>query len=489
MGHCLIPSGSRPVSSPRLFSGLSASLPRIFPLIPLICFLFLTVLLPAQAAIFGAFTLKDELELGRKFNILVRTRMPLVQDPEVVDYVAGIVARLTKNIPPQPYSFTTGVIRHNAVNAFACPGGYIFVHTGLILAMRHESELAAVIAHELAHITQRHIGRRIEQGQIVSLLSLLGALAGAFIGGEGGAAAMTGAVAAGQAALLSYSRADEAEADQVGMNYLTEAGYPPRGMVGAFEVIGRRQWLMGSTVPPYLSTHPGVLDRVQDMGIRLKRLPAALQDKKDSDTQFLRVQALTRARYGTPQSAAQIFSQQTATSNRCMALMGQGILNARLNRVNEAATAFQEALACDPQDELIVREAGRFHYTKGNRNMGASLLQQAVSMNNKDIMALFFYARSLGDAGKNRQAIDYTLEVLRAVPEDSEVHTLLARYYGADGQMFNANLHMAYGALYENNRKRVEQFFSKAKELAKTPDEKARAERFATEYTDRQEFW
>jgi predicted Zn-dependent protease len=102
-------------------------------------------------------------------------------------------------------------------------------------------------------------------------------------------------------------------------------------------------------------------------------------------------------------------------------------------------------------------------------------------------MAIFFYARCLGDAGNNKQAIDYTREVLRAVPEDAEVHTLLARYYGADKQMFNANLHMAYGALYENNKKRVDQFFGKAKELAKTPDEKARVDRFVSEYKDRQE--
>jgi predicted Zn-dependent protease len=415
--------------------------------------------------------------------------MPLVQDPEVVDYVADIVAKLTKGIPPQPYPFTTSVIRHNALNAFACPGGYIFVHTGLILAVRHESELAAVIAHELAHISQRHIGRRIEQSQIVGLLSLLGALAGAFIGGDGAAAAMTGSVAAGQAALLSYSRADEAEADQVGMNYLIKAGYPPRGMVGAFEVIGRRQWLMGSNLPTYLSTHPGVSDRIQDMSIRLRRLPASLQNQKDSDSRFLRVQALTRARYSPPQIAEQAFAEQLDTSNRCMALMGQGILDARQNHISDAGAAFQAALACDPQDELIIREAGRFHYTKGNKDMGAHLLQQAVSMNRKDLMALFFYARCLGDAGNNKQAIDYTREVLRAVPEDAEVHTLLARYYGADKQMFNANLHMAYGALYENNKKRVDQFFGKAKELAKTPDEKARAERFANEYKDRQEFW
>ncbi|MDR2161647.1 MAG: M48 family metalloprotease [Desulfovibrio sp.] len=452
-------------------------------------FLIFIFLSPAHAAIFGEFTLKDEKELGRKFSVLVKTRMPLVQDPEVVSYITGIVHRLTQNIPPQPYLFDTNVIRHNAVNAFACPGGYIFVHTGLILAVRHESELAGIIAHELAHITQRHIARRIEQSQVVSILSLLGALAGAFIGGEGGTAAMAGSMAAGQATLLSYSRSDEAEADQLGMTYLTKAGYPPRGMVGAFEVIGRRQWLMGSSIPTYLSTHPGVMDRVRDMGTRMAQLPAEVQNRKDDDVRFLRVQTLTRARYGTPQTAAKVFADDLQTPNRCMALMGQGILSSRLNNVGEAAAAFQDAVACDPEDALIAREAGRFHYTKGDRNKGVALLRQAVAMNRKDTMALFLYARCLADAGSNKQAIDYTLEVLQTVPEDAEVHSLLAHYYAADGQIFNANLHMAYAALFENNKKRVEQFFQKIKDAAKTPEEKTRLERFISQYKDRQEFW
>lgn len=455
----------------------------------LVCALLLPSVAPGRAVAWGAFTLKDEMELGRKFNVLIRSNLPLVQDPEVVEYIGSIVARLSKNMPPQPFPFTSSVIRHNAVNAFACPGGYIFVHTGLILAMEHEAELAGVIAHELAHVTQHHIARRIENSQWISILSMVGALAGAFIGGEGGTAAIAGSMAAGQAAMLNYSRSDEAEADQVGMSYLTKGGYPPRGMVGAFEIMGRRQWIMGSSIPTYLSTHPGVADRVKDMGVRVQNLPANIRNKKDDDVQFLRIQALVRARYSDPQPAGQIFTQQLDGPNRCMALMGQGILAARQNKINDAASAFDSALACAPDDQLIIREAGRFHYTKGNKNRGMELLNKAVSLNRNDTMALFYYARSLADSGDNAKAIEYTHEVLRIVPEDSEVHTLLARYYANVGNMFNANLHMAYGALYSNNKKRVEQFFSKAKELAKSPEEKGRVERFETAYEDRKEFW
>ena len=363
--------------------------------------------LPVQALAWGEFTLKDEKELGEKFNVLIRSRLPIVEDTEVVDYVKGIVNRIAATMPPQPFPFTVSVIQHNAINAFACPGGYIFVHTGLLLAMKNESEVAGVIAHEMAHVTQRHIAGRIENSKLIGILSVLGALAGAFLGGQGGPAAVAGSMAAGQAAMLSYSRADEREADQVGMNYLTKAGYPPQGMVGAFEILSRKQWLMGSDIPTYLSTHPGLSERVRDMGVRVSRTSALQQGKKDDNERFLRVQALVRARYSDPLPASQILAQQVQGPNKCVALMGQGILASRQNRINDATASFEQAMACAPQDELIVREAGRFHYTKGDRLKGATLLERAVSMNRNDTFALFFHSRSLADSGKTAEALDY----------------------------------------------------------------------------------
>lgn len=444
---------------------------------------------PGRALAWGEFTLKDEKELGEKFNVLIRSRMPLVQDTEIVGYVTDIVNRLARTMPPQPFPFTVSIIRHNAVNAFACPGGYIFVHTGLLLAMDNESEVAGVIAHEMAHVTQRHIARRIESGQVISLLSAIGMLAGAFLGGDAGAAALVGSAAAGQTAMLNYSRNDEREADQVGMNYLTMAGYAPRGMVNAFEILSRRQWLMGSTIPAYLSTHPGLAERAKDMGIRIGRLPAAKQAVKDDNRRFLRAQTLARARYSDPQGAVQAFARQMDSPNRCLALMGMGILASRRNRVNDAAQYFDQALACAPDDELIVREAGRHHYIKGDRSRGTTLLRRAVSMNSNDVLALYYYARSLADLGKTDEAVETARQVLLKVPEDAELHELLARLYGRQRKMFLANLHMAYSGLYENNEKKVRQFMDKAKTLASSPSEQALMHRFGKTYKERKEFW
>lgn len=130
--------------------------------------LFLQGAIPVQAALFGSFGVKDEKELGRKFDVLVRSRMPLVEDPEIKGYIQSIVDRLSKTFPPQPFPFTANVLLHNSMNAFAVPGGSVFVHTGLIMQLDHESELAGVLGHELAHVTQRHIATRMERAQAVT---------------------------------------------------------------------------------------------------------------------------------------------------------------------------------------------------------------------------------------------------------------------------------------------------------------------------------
>lgn len=449
----------------------------------------LSLCIPSRALAWGEFTIKDEAELGKKIKMSVRTSFPVVDDPEVVRYIESVVERLKTKMTAQPFPFSVNVVRHNAINAFAAPGGNLFIFTGLILAMNHESELAGVVAHEMAHSTQRHIASRIEKMQKITLLSLAGAIAGAFVGGQAGPALMSGALAAGQASMLSYSRADETDADQVGMSYLVGAGYPPQGMVGAFEKIRRQQWLLGLDIPTYLSTHPAVGERISTLSARIQAMPSAVRTRKDQDTDFLRIQALIRARYADVDPSLSFFAEQKKGPQKCLAYMGEGIIYSRLNNVRAAEGAFTTALACDPKESLIVREAGIFHYLKGDPKMAATLLPRAVSMNPKDYLALFFYARLLVDNGNTKAAQEYLKEILLQLPEDAEVHEFYARMLGSDKQMFLAYLHMGYAAMYSNDRIRTDKNYEQAKALAQTPAEKDALKRFETVQKERREFW
>lgn len=458
-----------------------------------VCWLMVALLclfsgpIPAQAALFGKFGVQDELELGRQFDILIRARMPLIEDPEVKRYVQYIVERLSSAIPPQPFPFNSNVLVDDTLNAFAVPGGYVFVNTGLIMGLSSEDQLAGVLAHELAHVTQRHVASRIEKAQTVSILSMVGMLAGALVGGSATNAIVAGSAAAGQAAMLSYSRTDENEADHMALQYMIKAGFDPNGLTKAFEVLRSKQMNTGRDVPTYLSTHPDLSARITEMSARISALPNAKSFKPSSNARFERVQTLVWARYADAESASRHFLNN-ADSKNCLALMGQAILAARRNRVPEADAAFTKALACNKNDPLIWREAGRFYYSIGD-NRASETLRRALSLDSKDVMAQFFYARNLDGLGQKTEAHKYYQEVLRYVPEDAEVHYFYGRSLGESGQRFAAYLHLTYSAMYENDAKKTRKWLKELRAATKTQADKDELGRLEATLKERSTFW
>ena len=458
---------------------------RVLALLVMLLFLAAQlVAVPAQAFFFGGVTIKDEKEMGHKFDVMIRSNMGIVEDPEVSLYVNQIVERLVKTLPPQPFNFKAAVILHNSLNAFAVPGGYVYVFTGLIMNLDKEEDLAGVLAHELAHVTQHHVASRLERAQFVTIGSLLLAIAGVAVGGSGGGALAVGALGAGQSAMLNYSRIDETEADQIGLQYLVAAGYPPQGMVDGFKVLRQKSWMSGTNVPTYLSTHPAIGDRINGLQARIQGMGKAVQGRTQDNKRFTRVKTLLWARYGDEQAAQQRFAGKDGLS-----CMGRGIVLARINRVNEANKAFDDALAASPNDPLILREAGAFHYRKGDMSRADGLLRQAMRLDPRDYMASFFYARMLDETGRQAQAAQYYKEVLRYVPEDAEVHEAYARSLGKAGDSAGAYIHMAYSALYSNNKKQAERYFNQAKALSGKAANPRDFQRLEAAYKERKEIW
>lgn len=438
----------------------------------------------ANAFFFGGVTIKDEKEMGRKFDGMVRAHLPIVEDPEVSQYVRDLLARLVKPLPPQPFSFRPAVILHNSLNAFAVPGGYVYVFTGLIMNFEREDELAGVLSHELAHVTQRHVASRLERAQFVTLGSLLLAVAGIAIGGAGGSALAVGAMGAGQSAMLNYSRVDETEADHIGLQYLIASGYPPQGMVGAFKTLRQKSWMSGTSVPTYLSTHPAIGDRVNGIQARITPMPASIRNRNLDNRKFARVKTLLWARYGDTQAALHRFAGADGLS-----CMGRGIVLSRLNRVDDAGIAFDKALAAAPNDPLVIREAGIFHFRKGDLNRAGGLLTRAMQLDPRDYMASFFHARLLDETGHVAQALDYYASVLRHVPEDSEVHEAYAKCLGKAGKQLEAYIHLAYSAMYAHNKKLLERYLEKARSLAEKSGDKTKFKRLEAAWKERKEIW
>jgi predicted Zn-dependent protease len=431
---------------------------------------------PARADLFE-FTLKDERELGEKFNALVRSKLPLVDDAEIQAYVTDMVNRVAKSMPPQPFPLTIGVIQNNALNAFAAPAGYVFVFTGLILNLNHESEVAAVVAHELAHVTQRHLASRYEKMTTLTIGQLMGMVAGLALGAaagapEAGSALILGSQAAAVQTYLGYSREDEREADQVGMNYLVAAGYPPQGMVGAFETIRRMRWLKGqATIPAYLSTHPDVTERLGYLKDRINQMPKTIRDRKEDDGKFLRAQTIIRARYDDPPKAIGYYRGLGAKMT-CLDRLGLAVALGRTHDIATARTAFDEALACGGEDPLWLREIGRFEIKSRRYELAEGYLKRSVEKNPNDLTALFEYARLLAQTGHFAQALPYMNRVRMNFPDNAEIQTAYGQMLGQSGDLFRAHLHLAYAAVYENNERQAEFQIKKTKNLAKSEEQK-----------------
>ncbi|MFP4107808.1 MAG: M48 family metalloprotease [Desulfonatronovibrio sp.] len=450
---------------------------------------FILILPPAEAgsSVFGEFTISDEAELGEEAHRMIRSRLDVIEDPEITGYIKDLASRLAESAPPQPFPVTVDVVNHNAVNAFATVAGYMVIFSGLILNMDTESELASIIAHELAHITQRHIARNIERSKLISVGTLVGLLAGAFIGSEAGEAVAAGSIAGGQSAVLKYSREDEQEADQVGLNFLVKAGFNPSGVVSAMEKMRKMQWFSGGEIPSYLSTHPGMDQRTSYLQDRVNRLDQALLKRSDDNYRLRRVQTLLRARYSSPSAAMTHFRDKKSDS--CLGYLGKGIVNSRTHKIDQARENFEKLIECDDNDPLFLREAGIFYFQFGDLDTSAGLLQKAVMSSPRDTQAIIYYARNLSEQGLLSDSISYLEKALEILPENPLTHEHLARVHGKNKDNFMAHLHMAYARIFENNKTQARFHLDKAKSLAQGRQDKDKVKDLDNTYQKQAQYW
>jgi len=230
------------------------------------------------SAQFSLVSVQQEIEIGRETNAEVRKQVPEVRDSQVTAYVRNIGERLTRQAsgPKYPYSFSMADYRE--INAFALPGGPIWIHRGVLHAATNESQVAGVLAHEVAHIAQRHAANQLTKGMMANLgLGLLGAVLG---NGAGGSAAQAAAAFMTNGIFMKFSRDDEREADQAGLQLLRQAGWDARGMVELFEILQREAQRNPSSVEIFFSSHPSPQDRIQRLRGEVARRPGGTRDSR-----------------------------------------------------------------------------------------------------------------------------------------------------------------------------------------------------------------
>jgi predicted Zn-dependent protease len=427
---------------------------------PKYCLLALTLLamLPAQAADLpdlgevSRVTLSqvEEARIGREAMQQIRMSRDYLDDPVVENYLTNLGDRLAASSqdPAQRFEFFT--VNDPSINAFAMPGGYVGVHTGLINAARNESELAGVLGHEISHVTQHHIARLIDGQKTVGLASLA-ALAVAILAARSNTqmseAAIVTAQAAGIQSQLNFTRDHEREADRFGLATLTGAGFAPQGMASFFERLQAQSRKYENNAPAYLRTHPLTYERIADIQDRLAHIPAV--GRIDS-TEFQLVRARIQAMEGNPADAMQRFSEDSRGSPGAASWYGLAKAALRagdLVRARDAYTRLEKAEAGSPLVPYLEAEI-----SLADKRIGLAVKQTAAALKQYPGYRplAYLHTRSLLLSGRADDARAFLESQLRVFKGDARLYAMLAEAHQGLGHAAQSHLAQAEAYLLQD---------------------------------------
>jgi len=295
---------------------------------------------------------QQEHQLGRAWLSLLRGNVSQLSDPQLKDYVESSVYRLAETSQLQDRRLEFILINSPDLNAFAAPGGIVGVNGGLFLNAQTEGEYASVLAHELAHLSQRHFARGVEAQQRMQLPMMAALLAGIVVAASGAGDAGIAAIAGTQAAAIQeqrrFSRQNEQEADRIGILNLEKAGYDPRNMPTMFERL-MRQYRFDAKPPEFLLTHPVTESRIADTRNRAEQAPAGgTEDSVRYQLMRARVQLFYE---GTPGLAAKRFRALLDENPKLdAARYGLALAQIKGGQLNEARENLKPLLAKAPND-------------------------------------------------------------------------------------------------------------------------------------------
>ncbi|WP_043739821.1 M48 family metalloprotease [Thioalkalivibrio nitratireducens] len=382
----------------------------------------------------GLLTTTEELELGRSLLREIRRAMPLVDDPEINFYLDALGQRLVSNAPDTTGAFHFLAVDNRQINAFAMPGGIVGMHSGLILETRDEAELAAVMAHEIAHVTQRHIARMFARGRDINFATGLAVLAGilaASIDPQLAQAAITGGMAAGIQSQIDYTRANEAEADRVGIQVLASTGFDPHAMADFFERLQELTRGAEDAVPEYLRTHPVTLGRISDARGRAEQIQGSFT--RDETGAFPWVQARVRA-LGDPQRSVRRF---TATSDHDpVQLYEAAVAYLELGQTREAARLLDRIPPLEaPTLTLTLAEVAQMR-RRNDHPAALERLDELDSIYPGNPVVRQLQARVLHESGRHGDAVRVVDRLLRnQITPDPALLRLKAEAADAGGRI------------------------------------------------------
>lgn len=385
----------------------------------------------------AGFTPMQERRLGEAIMREIRADRDYYDDAEATDYINRLGNRLASRSTESRQDFEFFLMRDTQINAFALPGGFIGVNTGLILAAQAESEVAGVLAHEIAHVTQRHIARMLMQQQQSSVVTLA-TIAAALLLSRVSTQATEAAIAFGQAGAiqsqLNFTRDNEREADRVGLQILDQAGFDPRGMAGFFERLQRATRVYESGAPSYLRTHPLTYERIADMQNRTESL--GYRQVPDS-LDFQLIRAKLRAQLDAPRDAVAFFDQSLTERKFLSEAASRYGLVASLMRARDYGRARAELGSLrklTPASPIVDALTCELEYQAGGAEKSLPCYREAVKSHPSYRALIYAYANTLLQTNRPTEALRLVEARLQAITDDHRLYLLQARSYAALGK-------------------------------------------------------
>ncbi len=357
----------------------------------------------------GTLSINQENIYGEAYMRMIRASQPVIHDPVLSEYVESLGFKLVANADDVKTPFHFFLIRDRNINAFAFFGGYVALHSGLFLHSNSESELASVVAHEIAHVTQRHLARSMEeqaQRTPMTIAALAGSLLLAIAAPEAGIAALTATQAGAMQATINYTRSNEKEADRFGMQTLVKSGYDPQAMPRFFSRLAN-QYRFASTPPPFLLTHPLPEDRITDSRSRANTYPPV---KLPASSNFHFAKARIIARYvGIDSAAALDWIERTrkkTTDKEILASLdyGEALVYLDTNQLDKAEAKLNQLFELYPNNNFLLDALSDFHIAKEQYDAAIKMLEDSLILKPGNPVLQINLANVLHEAQKEEQA-------------------------------------------------------------------------------------
>jgi len=387
----------------------------------------------------------DEYRLGAMVAKELRDQNGLLEDPETIEYINNIGQRLASQSAMGGQNFHYFVVKDTQINAFAVTGGYVFINAGLILATSSESELAGVMAHETAHITQHHIARMLADQSKQSLATAAMMIGAILLGAVGGGQAAEGALAATQGLAvqhqINFTRDNEKEADRVGIGYLAGAGFDPNGMGSMFETMARHEGLAATYIPAMLIDHPMDSDRVAEQKARAAQFPPVrFHDSLSYELIRERTRVLTAT--GDTDLAAQYASKIAHGGDNLGNRYGEALALMNSNRADEAVKILTALLQQHEGLTLLYAALGQAQQKAGHMKEALATFQRADQLFPRNVPVTVRYAEALMAAGRPAEAHNMLLDLFNNVPPTPDQIRLTALAASAAGDAGDAYFYM-----------------------------------------------